>query len=77
MVEPLEIRPINLSGAQYADVHAMACRGRNGAWIGRKADMPVSGAGGVDHNGEAGPFRRAPHRPFGEGGAADITETDK
>ncbi len=77
MIEALEILRGHLPSAQAGYVDAMA-RGRgDGARVGWAANMPVTGPGGIDFDGQPFLLRGRPHRRLGQRRAADIAEADE
>lgn len=77
MGEPGEIGAADLPAAIAGDIYAMARGLGDGAGIGRVADVPIAGTGGIGHGRQPGSRCAVAERGFGEGGTADIAEADK
>ena len=77
VAEPVEVRRRHLPGAMIADVDAMRRGDALGADVGRMADVPIAGSGGLDPNVEPALPCRLDHRRLGQGRAADIAEADE
>ena len=77
MAEPLKIMACHLSCAMQTDVDAVSLRHRLSAPIRWSADMPVTGAGGVNFDIEADPHDLGAERGFRERRPADIAKTDE
>jgi len=75
--EAREVCRGDLAGAVRGDVEAVAGGFGDRAGVGRSADVPVAGAGGVRRMGEAGLVRAVAEGGFGQGGAADVAEADE
>lgn len=78
-VEPLEVGSPHLPGAQAREIDAVARGDLDGAWIGRLARMPVSGAGGIDQDA---PLKTRLDKPvaqdaLGQRRAADVSKADE
>ena len=77
MGEARKIGGRHLAAAIAGNVDAVGAGDRLGAPVGRLADVPVAGAGGVDLDVEADPLRLMAERRLGERRTADVAEADE
>jgi len=75
--ETPEVAGLDLSPLIMCDVRAVAARGRLRAPVGRMADMPVAGAGGIDIDRQAGLLGLGAQGRLGKRRAADIAEANE
>ena len=76
-VELVEIVRPDLARALRAQVVAAVARVVLRALVGRLADVPVAGAGGLDVQLNARLFTQTSENPFGRGRAADVSGADE
>lgn len=70
---------VELTGALVGDVDAVDGGGLDGAGVWWVSDMPITGAAGIDVElvGEVALVDEVLEDAVGEGGAADVSETDE
>ena len=74
-VEPVEVVALDLAGAIARNVDAVAQRSRLRAGIGRMADMPVTRAGGICLDSQAGAGNLMPESSLSQRRTTNISKT--
>src|SRR5690625_7227444 len=79
MVKTMKVLRLTLAGAQGAEVITPLPGRRHGARVGRLADMPVTGTGGIhlDALAQARFLQLVAKDAIGGGRATDVAQTDK
>lgn len=77
MGEAAEVCGLHLTPAQDGDVDAVLARHGLGARVGRSADVPIAGAGGIDDHVQIQATGLFAEGCLGQGRATDVAEADE